>query len=133
MANTQKSLFGKTSLPHSAPTTEMTSNVSSTNSADLWATNFLQLDLRGGQHQAKFWENHIPSLGELSMLNIGEYPNVGVESFLSWILQDNTPETYCLSQKSCEGILRRAKNRGKVLPEKLKTALEAQIARLNKV
>ena len=131
MANTQKSLFGKMLIQPLAPTTEMTSNVSSTNSADLWVTNFLQLDLRGGQHQAKFWENHIPSPGELSMLNIGEFPNVGVESFLSWILEDNPPETYYLSKKACVGILRRAKNRGKVLPEKLKTALEAQIARMS--
>ena len=131
MANTQKSLFGKMSpLPQNL-TTEKISDVSSMNSADLWVTNYLQLDLRGGQKQAKFWENHTPSLGELSMLNIGEHPNVDVESFLSWILEDIPPETYYLSKKACVGILRRAKNRGKVLPEKLKIALEAQITRMN--
>jgi hypothetical protein len=92
-------------------------------------TNYLQLDLRGGQQQAKFWENHTPSLGELSMLNIGEYPSVEEESFLSWILEDNVPETYYLSKTACEGILRRAHTRGKAMPEKLRNALEAQIQR----
>lgn len=39
---------------------------------------------------------------------------------------------YCLSQKACEGILRRAASRGKDLPVRLKAALEAQIARFRR-
>lgn len=51
-----------------------------------------------------------------------------VESTLSQILEDNVPEKYYLSQKACEGILRRAERRGKKLPDVLKTALEQQSA-----
>lgn len=55
-------------------------------------------------------------------------PNVAVESTLSQILEDNVPEKYYLSQKACEGILRRAERMGKKLPDVLKTALEQQSA-----
>lgn len=61
---------------------------------------------------------------EFLMRNTGEYPSVAVESTLSQILEDNVPEKYYLSQKACEGILRRAERRGKKLPDVLKTALE---------
>ena len=66
--------------------------------------------------------------GESSTLNIGECPNAAVESFLSRILQPMTdvPEKYYLSAKACLGILRRAKERGKELPEELRVALERQ-------
>lgn len=56
-------------------------------------------------------------------------PNVVCASRLSSILQANAPEKYYLSQKACEGILRRASRRGKQLPELLKTALTMQIER----
>lgn len=65
---------------------------------------------------------------EFLMRNIGESPSVAVESTLSQILEDNVPEKYYLSQKACEGILRRAERRGKKLPDVLKTALEQQSA-----
>lgn len=55
-------------------------------------------------------------------------PSVAVESTLSQILEDNVPEKYYLSQKACEGILRRAERMGKKLPDVLKTALEQQSA-----
>lgn len=60
--------------------------------------------------------------------NIGECPNVAVESSLSRILQPMTdvPEKYYLSAKACLGILRRAQERGKELPEELRIALERQ-------
>lgn len=64
-----------------------------------------------------------------SMRNTGESPNAAVESTLSSILQVNVPETYYLSARACEGILRRAERRGKQLPAILKEALEQQIAR----
>lgn len=92
----------------------------------LMEKSFLRLDLRDGQTQGRFWENPVPSHGEFLMLNIGESPNVVVESSLSQILQDNTPAKYSLSPKACVGILRRAKHRGKDLPLRLKIALELQ-------
>ena len=60
--------------------------------------------------------------------NIGECPNVAAESSLSQILQPMTdvPEKYYLSPRACLGILRRAKERGKKLPEELRIALELQ-------
>lgn len=60
--------------------------------------------------------------------NIGESPNAAVGSSLSRILQPVTdvPEKYYLSPRACKGILRRAKKRGKKLPEELRIALELQ-------
>lgn len=66
-------------------------------------------------------------LGESLMLNIGEYPNVENESTLSEILEDNVPEKYYLSAKACLGILRRAKNKGRKLPDNLRIALEQKV------
>ena len=59
---------------------------------------------------------------------IGECPNAAVESSLSQILQPMTDvsEKYYLSPRACQGILRRAKERGKELPEELRIALELQ-------
>ena len=70
----------------------------------------------------------VKSHGASSMLNTGESPNAAVESFLSRILQPMTdvPEKYYLSAKACLGILRRAQERGKELPEELRIALERQ-------
>ena len=45
---------------------------------------------------------------------------------MSRILQDDPPKRYYLTRKACLGILRRATERGKELPEKLKRALEIQ-------
>ena len=66
--------------------------------------------------------------GEYWTLNIGESPNVAKESFLSQILQPPTDvqQKYYLSSRAVIGILRRAKERGKKLPEKLEKALIAQ-------
>ena len=60
-------------------------------------------------------------------LNFGESPSDVRESTLSQILQENAPEKYSLSRKACEGILRRAKKRGKALPDLLREALEEVI------
>lgn len=67
-------------------------------------------------------------LGESLTLNIGEYPSVENESALSEILEDNVPEKYYLSPKACLGILRRAKNKGRKLPDNLRIALEQKVA-----
>lgn len=60
------------------------------------------------------------------MRNIGESPSADVESTFSQILQVGVPEKYYLSPKACQGILRRASDRGKELPTVLQTALERQ-------
>lgn len=76
------------------------------------------------------WQNCLSAKlhGEHSTRNIGECPNVAAASSLSRILQpmEDVPEKYYLSAKACLGILRRAKERGKELPEELKEALERQ-------
>jgi hypothetical protein len=52
----------------------------------------------------------------------------GVEdSHLSQTLVDDPHQKYFLSAKACMGILRRAKEREKTLPDELRTALESQI------
>ena len=89
---------------------------------------FQCLKMANGRQQE--WQNYlsVKSHGASSTLNIGECPNVAVESFLSQILQpmEDVPEKYYLSARACLGILRRAKERGKELPEELKAALERQ-------
>lgn len=51
-------------------------------------------------------------------LNTSVWPNDAAVSSLSDILEDPGPhlDEYCLSQKACQGILRRAGKRGKKLP-----------------
>ena len=75
-----------------------------------------------------------PLLGEYWMHSFGESPNAAVESHLSQILEENPHPKYCLSEKACRGIIRRAKNREKELPAELppilKMALEQQAERL---
>ena len=76
------------------------------------------------------WQNCLSakSHGGYWTHNIGECPNVAVESSLSRILQplEDVQEKYYLSPRACAGILRRAKERGKELPEELRIALELQ-------
>ena len=44
------------------------------------------------------------------------------------VLESNVSDRYCLSQKACAGILRRAERRGKALPTMLLRALEQVVA-----
>lgn len=81
-----------------------------------------------GSQQGWLSGRDIPWLGAYLMPNIGESPNVARESSLSQILQAEVPDKYFLSAKACEGILRRAKARGKELPPMLREALEQQAA-----
>ena len=74
----------------------------------------------------KSWVTAFLSLGAPSMHNSGESPNVAEESTLSQILEASPHPKYYLSQKACLGILRRAENRGKELPQMLKLALMRQ-------
>jgi hypothetical protein len=107
MDNIQESLFGKTSSAHSTPTEGLTSGSSSTK----W--------LKQGR-----WQSN----GVCWMHNTSEYPNDegACSSSLSSILSSPTDvqTRYYLSPKACQGILRRANRRGKVLPPRLQKALE---------
>lgn len=86
----------------------------------------LRLKTVDGLTQTYFWETDGAWHTELLTRNTSEYPNAAAESSLSQILQAQVPETYYLSAKACQGILRRAAARGKELPEMLKNALEHQ-------
>lgn len=81
-------------------------------------------------------------LGEYMMPSFGEQPNFlmaecsfpalpsGVSvSRLSATLEDSPHPKYSLSDKACEGILKRAETRGKELPAELRAAVEAQLKR----
>ena len=64
--------------------------------------------------------------GCLTPRRVGESHKDGKEYLLSSILLANAPDRYSLSPKACLGILRRARLRGKELPEVLRKALERQ-------
>lgn len=70
-------------------------------------------------------------LGEYTMHSTGEHPSEESESRLSLILEASVPPKYYLSARACQGILTRAKRRGKTLPPILEAALAAQSALLN--
>ena len=72
------------------------------------------------------WEDDGAWCGELTTRNTGECPNAVVVSRLSQILEVNPLPKYNLTAKACLGILRRAEQRGKDLPERLKAVLIRQ-------
>lgn len=105
------------------------SGVSSRKSSELKSVVFQSLDLTPGAGNLlgeSYWELISPWRGDALMLNTGVSPREEKESSLSQILQDDPPDKYYLTRKACLGILRRASERGKELPEKLKRALEIQ-------
>jgi hypothetical protein len=62
---------------------------------------------------------------EFLTLNTLEFPNDAEESSLLDVLETGeVPEKFFLSPVACQGILRRAANRGKTLPEALQVALQ---------
>lgn len=81
---------------------------------------------RNGDQPDVSWETDGALLGEYTMRSFGEYPSEERESLLSQILEDKPHQKYSLSAKACQGILRRAKNRGKELPEILAKTLQKQ-------
>jgi len=106
-----------------------TSGSSSKKSSELRSVVFQSLDLTPGAGNLlgeSYWELISPWRGDASTLNTGVSPREEKESSLSQILQDDPPDRYYLTRKACLGILRRASERGKELPEKLKRALEIQ-------
>ena len=61
------------------------------------------------------------------ILNTGPAPRSGTAGSTLWSILEARPHPrYFLTRKACQGILRRASERGKPLPEQLKTALEIQ-------
>lgn len=79
-------------------------------------------DLLGDAH----WEIYSPLLEDGTLLNTGVAPREPILSSLSSILEPHPDRKYYLSRTACLGILRRADERGKELPEQLKAALMAQ-------
>ena len=70
--------------------------------------------------------------GGISLMhNFSEYPSAdgAFSSSLALILQppQDVQKRYYLSPKACQGILRRANRRGKVLPARLQRALEEMV------
>ena len=85
----------------------------------------------GGVNRDASWVSEtvdasFPSLIEYTMPSFGESPSEENASRLSQFLVECPHPKYYLSEKACEGILRRAEKRGKELPAELKMALEAQ-------
>lgn len=79
---------------------------------------------RLGLMQVAFWETDGLSLGGYTPQSFGVSPRDAIESHLSQILEERPLPKYCLSEKACQGILRRAKERGKELPKSLEEALK---------
>lgn len=125
MENIQLSLFGRMYLELFQVTTERILEPCLKKSQ---TPIFQCLQVANGQPQKWLEGERLTPLGESLMLNIGEYPSVENESTLSEILEDNVPEKYYLSPKACLGILRRAKNKGRKLPDNLRIALEQKVA-----
>lgn len=150
MENTQSMLFGKTYPEHLVATKEKISSPSSKRSRKLPTPTFMFLDLRtgGGCANGRTLEVWLPTTYQLVggqwMPNISAFPSdVGAyicalhtaefpitikETKLSEIIQSDAPQKYYLSARACQGILNRAKNRGKQLPPMLEEALMEVIA-----
>ena len=136
-ADGQASLFGPDSSsgktcrapsPAGKPR-ERTTASSWRRSSELKAVPFLSLDLtpgRGDLLGESYWEQISPWHGDVLMHNTGVSPREERGSSLSQILEPQAPIGYYLTPKACLGILRRAKERSKELPSKLKRALEIQ-------
>ena len=128
----QDTWYGKTSSVPCPATKDATSRQSSKKQSASQSRKppIFQCLKRDGLHteDSATWTDDGLWLGECWTRNTGESPNVAVESRLSQILEARPHTKYSLTQKSCEGILRRAERRGKDLPNALKAALLAQSA-----
>ena len=62
--------------------------------------------------------------GGFLTLNSSEFPSDAVASSLSEVLETDAPQKYFLSAKGCAGILRRAAEKGRNIPDPLRTALQ---------
>ncbi len=106
-----------------------TSGLSLKKLSELSSIPFMSLDLTPGAGNLLdefYWEILSPWRGASLMLNTGASPRDAVVSTLWQILEDKPHPRYYLTRKACLGILRRASERGKPLPEQLRIALEIQ-------
>lgn len=88
---------------------------------------FLSLNADGQTPDAlPTWQENGALRGEFSTHSFGESPKEERGSHLLQILEDSPHPKYYLSAKACAGILNRADRRGKILPPKLREALERQ-------
>jgi len=121
--------FGKMFPEPSAPRAARTSGRSSKKSSELRTVPVMCLDLTPGAGDLlgrPYWEINSAWLGECWTLNSGESPRDAAASSLSQILEGSPHPKYYLSRTACQGILRRAGERGKELPPQLKEALMVQ-------
>lgn len=120
----QSSLFGRMSQVHSQVIEGVTFSLCLKKSdRPIFQCLLLDDGLEPEWLEVKNAESH----GERSMLNFGASPNIARESSLSQVLEDGGGTfRYSLTPKACAGILRRAKERGKCLPEMLETVLARQ-------
>ena len=125
MEKSQDSSSGRTSLAHFQAIIGATFKPCSRKSEK---PRFQCLNLEDGRMQGWCELTPATSHGACSTLSIGESPRDARESSLSQILQkrEDVPQKYFLSPRACQGILRRARERGKELPPELKAALERQ-------
>ena len=123
---------GKMFPAHSpaAPRKEKTSGLSSRRSSELVSLPYMFLDLSedaGNLLGESYWEIHSPWRGDALMLNTGPAPRSAENVYSLWqILEDQPHSKYYLTRKACQGILRRARERGKELPPQLEDALAIQ-------
>ena len=128
-------MFPEHCLAPEKDTQEKTSKQSSPKSSKSSTQNapmFLYLRRGNGPSQDASWVSErtdlrFPLPTEFTTRSFGESPRDENASVLSQTLVESVPEKYCLSEKACAGILRRAESRGKQLPPILKEALENQI------
>lgn len=130
MEDTHKSQFGKMFMVLIQRQRERTSEQSLKLSGKSANQTIAFLDMRqtakesnDGRESGASWEIIPLSLGEDLTLNFGESPKDASVCSLSSILEDNVPDKYFLSEKACQGILRRSDERGKPLHPLLKQAL----------
>lgn len=114
---------------HPAPQRVRTSASSWKKSSEFVSIPYMFLDLTPGHGDLlgePYWEICSPWRGERLTRNTGVSPRGAAVSSLLRILLDKVPKKYYLTKTACLGILRRALQRGKELPVRLKLALELQ-------
>ena len=125
MDNIQDISCGRMSLGLSPVTRVRISGRSSKKSAALKNLRFQWLDMRNGSPPDASWETVTLWPGASSTPVLGCSPKKKTH-LLSQILMDKVPPRFYLSPRACQGILRRASEHGRVLPEVLRLALEQQ-------
>ena len=104
--------------------------LSSKNSSKRVSIPFMSLDLTPGAGNLLgefYWEILSPWRGGSSIVNTGPAPPSGAAGSILWsILEEKPHPKYYLTKRACLGIIRRASERGKPLPEQLRIALEIQ-------